>query len=254
MKYFVISDIHSNYDLMIKALNENGFDLNNINHKIILVGDAFDRGSNPVAVYLFIKDMIMKNKLIWIVGNHEFLLLKRLEQKTFKNHNDTYETLLELAKYNSCKTKLSDEEIFDEIDKMGLELFMMNNLVPYYEITNYVFAHGFIPTKSNKYIGNWRDVEFKSWYSPTTKNGMKKVIVEGIRVPNKTLVCGHTRSSYGNVRKGHDISLWNNKEFEKLQKYKNNIEDFEPFYGDGVIGIDGCCGETKNINCIIIEE
>jgi serine/threonine protein phosphatase 1 len=254
MKYFVISDIHSNYNIMIDALNEKEFNFNDPNHKIILVGDAFDRGTDPVGMYLFIKEMINKNKLIWIVGNHEFLILKRLEEQVFKNHNDTYETLLKLALFNSNKTSLSDYEIFEELDKMGLKSFMLDNLIPFYETTNYVFAHGFIPLKKDKYIENWRDIKLLSWYTAATKNGMKKVMVDGIRIPDKTLVCGHCRCSYGNVRKEHDIKTWDNKIFEKQQKYKNNIEFFSPYYGNGVIGIDGCCGETGMINCLVIEE
>ena len=101
MKYFVTSDIHSNYEYMETSLTDKGFDINNPNHKIILVGDAFDRGISPVKVYEFLKEMINKDKLIWVVGNHEFLLLKRLEERKFNNYNDTYETLLEFAKKNN---------------------------------------------------------------------------------------------------------------------------------------------------------
>ena len=254
MKYFVISDIHSNYNYMITALKEKEFDESNPNHKIILIGDAFDRGNDPVKVYIFIKNMIEKDKLIWIIGNHEFLLLKRIEERTFKNHNDTYETLLNLALYNSGKQIINDEEIFDEVDKMNLKSFILGNIKPYYEIKNYIFAHGFIPTKKNKIIDNWREVELKSWYCATTKNGVKKVMVEGLVIPNKILVCGHTRASYGNVRKHIEISQWNDEIYNKLQKFKNNIELFKPYYGPNVIGIDGCCGETKMVNCIVIEE
>lgn len=254
MKYFVTSDIHSNYDYMEKSLTDKGFDINNPNHKIILVGDAFDRGTSPVKVYEFLKEMINKDKLIWVVGNHEFLLLKRLEERKFNNYNDTYETLLEFAKNSSGKESLTDEEIFEEIDKMNLESFMLNNLVPYFETKYYVFAHGFIPTKNNMIVDNWRELPLKSWYSPCMKNGVKKVMVDGIIIPNKILVCGHTRCSYGNVRKDVETSKWNDKIYDKLQKYKNNIEMFKPYYGNNVIGIDGCCGETKMVNCIVIEE
>ena len=51
LKYFVLSDVHNNYNYMLTALTEKGFDSNNKNHKIILVGDAFDKGPNPVDVY-----------------------------------------------------------------------------------------------------------------------------------------------------------------------------------------------------------
>ena len=54
----------------------------------------------------------------------EDLILKRLEKQVFNNHNDTYETLLELARESSGKTILSDKEVFDEIRKINLESFI----------------------------------------------------------------------------------------------------------------------------------
>ena len=45
MKYFVSSDIHGFFDEWQNALTDKGFDLNNPEHKIILCGDLFDRGS-----------------------------------------------------------------------------------------------------------------------------------------------------------------------------------------------------------------
>ena len=83
---------------------------------------------------------------------------------------------------------------------------------------------------------------------------MKCVTVDEIKIPGKTLVCGHTRAAYGNVRKEYNTSKWNDKKFNKLQHYKNNIEIFKPYYGTNVIGIDGCCSETRMINCLIIDE
>ena len=268
MKYFVISDVHSNYNYMMTALSSKGFNENDSTHKIVLIGDAFDRGDDPVKMYMYLKDMIEKNKLIWIVGNHEFLLLKRLQERKFNNYNETYETLLKLALNSSGKSNLSDAEIFGEIDKMNLESFMLDNLVPYLETKSYVLAHGFIPTKKNEIVENWRELPLKSWYIHSTKNGVKKVMVDGITIPNKTLICGHTRASYGNVRKDVEPCKWNDKCFDKLQKYKkykilddksntqnsDNIDMFKPYYGKNVIGIDGCCGETKMVNCIVIEE
>ena len=46
------------------------------------------------------------------------------------------------------------------------------------------------------------------------KRPLKKVMVDGIFIPNKILVCGHTRCSYGNVRKDVDISKWNDKIYD----------------------------------------
>ena len=53
MKYFVSSDIHGFFDEWQNALKDKGFDLNNPEHKIILCGDLFDRGSQPKEIINF---------------------------------------------------------------------------------------------------------------------------------------------------------------------------------------------------------
>ena len=50
MKYFVSSDIHGFFDKWQSALKDKGFDLESPEHKIILCGDLFDRGSQPIKI------------------------------------------------------------------------------------------------------------------------------------------------------------------------------------------------------------
>ena len=56
-KYFVASDIHNFYTPFIKELNKTGFDLNNEEHLLIICGDLFDRGSESLKLYEFIKSL-----------------------------------------------------------------------------------------------------------------------------------------------------------------------------------------------------
>ena len=57
MKYFITSDIHSFYDEFIEALNKAGYDKNNKDHILIICGDIFDRGTKPLEIYEFLKNM-----------------------------------------------------------------------------------------------------------------------------------------------------------------------------------------------------
>lgn len=66
MKYYVVADVHGFYTQMINALNENGFDENNPNHKLVICGDAFDRGKENIKMLLYMKKLIEKDKLIYI--------------------------------------------------------------------------------------------------------------------------------------------------------------------------------------------
>ena len=54
-KIFAVSDIHGEYEILIKGLKEAGFDEDNPEHLLVSVGDAFDRGGNVLAVYEYLK-------------------------------------------------------------------------------------------------------------------------------------------------------------------------------------------------------
>ena len=95
------------------------------------------------------------------------------------------------------------------------------------------------------------------WCRPAMQNGMKSVAVNDIRVPGKTVVCGHSPSAYGNVRSSADPEDWDDKKFDSLQRLKKDRSNsylYHPYYGDGVIGIDANCYKTGFVNCIVLEE
>jgi len=62
-KYFVASDIHS-FTPCIKELNKTGFDLNNEEHILIICGDLFDRGSESLKLYEFIKSLPKERRIL----------------------------------------------------------------------------------------------------------------------------------------------------------------------------------------------
>ena len=74
MRYYVVSDVHSFYTEMIKALTEKGYFEDKEPHKLIICGDMFDRGSESVAMQKFIMELVEKDEVILIRGNHEELM------------------------------------------------------------------------------------------------------------------------------------------------------------------------------------
>ena len=257
MKYFVISDVHSHYTEMMTALSGTGFDVCDSTHKIVLVGDAFDRGDESYKVLTFLKEMVEREKLIWVTGNHELYILKRFLEGRFPSYRDTYKTFYDIAAEFSGKMDLTDSEVFSYCRAAGLEDLIKNNILPYYETQNYVFVHGALPSIKGEYNPDWRNTSFSSWTLPCMKNGMKSVMVDGLRVLDKTIVCGHSPAAYGNVRKDVDPTNWDDKKFDSIQRYKkdgSNKELYKPYYGDGVIGIDANCYKTSFVNCIVVED
>ena len=83
MRYYVVSDIHSFYTEMIKALTEKGYFDDKEPHKLIICGDMFDRGSESVAMQKFIMELLEKDEVILIRGNHEELMLSLINDAEF---------------------------------------------------------------------------------------------------------------------------------------------------------------------------
>lgn len=63
MRYYVVSDVHSFYTEMIKALTEKGYFDDKEPHKLIICGDMFDRGSESVAMQKFIMELLEKDEV-----------------------------------------------------------------------------------------------------------------------------------------------------------------------------------------------
>ena len=54
MKYFVVSDIHDHYALLIDALNNNIFDIQQKDHILVICGDAFYSGPQPGELFEYL--------------------------------------------------------------------------------------------------------------------------------------------------------------------------------------------------------
>ena len=79
-KYFVVSDVHSFFSLLMQKLEEQGFDITNPCHKIILCGDGYDRGKEAKQMQDFLVSMMQQNRLIYVCGNHEDLLIDMVQE------------------------------------------------------------------------------------------------------------------------------------------------------------------------------
>ena len=80
--YFVCSDIHGFFKEWMLSLKEAGCDIKNSDHVLIILGDIFDRGSEPWKVYKFIRSL-PEERIILVKGNHEYLLLELVERRMY---------------------------------------------------------------------------------------------------------------------------------------------------------------------------
>lgn len=242
-KFFACSDIHSAYTPWMFALNKAGFDENNPDHKIVLCGDLFDRLDESLEVYDFVCDMLDKDKLVYILGNHESLMADCLERGYPSRHdwsNGTAKSIIDLAPhaenfYDACSV------VYDKVTPL------FNRAINYFETKKYIFVHSFVPLKNldglpGYYIRNrkfaidpdWRSAHFSDWEDARWGNPFQ-LAKDGF-LPDKTLVFGHW-STYRQRPEGY--------EGEDL---------FDPIYGDGYIGIDGTTVLSGQVNVIVLED
>ena len=181
-KYFVTSDIHGFYNEFHTALLGAGFEEENPDHILIVCGDIFDRGSQPLELYQYLRSL-PKERRILIRGNHEFLLRQMVEREYPMGHdisNRTIHTAYAIAglDYNEERRKAGQMAFYmgfddpdyekkykeflekckkhqERIDKKVyhnrkikeiLKWIWSDEWVPFYELGPYIFVHAFVPT------------------------------------------------------------------------------------------------------------
>ena len=73
MKYYITADIHGFYTEFHKALDAAGYFNDPNPHKLIILGDIFDRGQEAVEMQRFILSLLEQDAVILVRGNHEDL-------------------------------------------------------------------------------------------------------------------------------------------------------------------------------------
>lgn len=250
MKLFVTSDIHSFFTIFYDELKGKGFEENNPDHLLIVCGDLFDRGPETVELIEYINSL---TNVVLVKGNHETLMEKMWNRGYAKSHDQSNGTL-----------RTANDILYDHAEDMGnKEPFtivkealqpIFNRMVDYFETSNYVFVHGWIPMRFDPddpfaiydeptlYDPNWREGD---WEEARWFNGMKKALNEVI-VPDKTVVCGHWHCSYGHMRDSIKTDNW-------ISEFDEDAI-WDPYYSKGIIAIDRCTAHTKECNVLVLED
>ena len=251
MKYFACSDIHGFFNEWQSALNSAGFNKKDPNHKIIICGDLLDRGFQAVKTQEFVKDLFERDKVIYIKGNHEYLINKMIKEIQKDNmiysyhfNNGTVSTACQLTGINVSDIgwTISSSDFVAQLKNTIYIKELISKCVNYFEVANLIFVHGWIPSNKAEFNKNWRNSNKKDWEEASWHNGMKLAVELGITEPNKTIICGHWHTSYGHKWLHNDC----NSEF-------GDGAFFEPFYDKGIIAIDGCVAHSKKINVVTFE-
>lgn len=278
--YFVCSDIHGFYGPLMQSLSEAGFDVDNDEHVLIVLGDIFDRGKQPLEVYRFLRGLPLPRRIL-VRGNHEALLRDLVERRFPLSHdltNMTFETLLLLMPgyleaekewerthpvptsrigmmewtiahsdfEEKWMTGIYDNDLLIEI----LQWIYSDEWVDYAEIGRYVFVHAFIP-KIDIYDTNWREAGRLAWEEAAWCNPWKKYRDGYFKLEEKegkVLVCGHW----------HTSDFYNNLLYLYEPDKRMDIHEANPIFRSelcpGLIGLDACTVYTDAVNVLVLHE
>lgn len=281
-KYFVVADIHSYYDQMLKALQRAGFNIADPEHILIVCGDIFDRGSQSKEIYNFLRFTMPKQRLVLIKGNHEDLFLELLDKdfpEDYDFDNLTTKTFCELTGYDPDvldKKKVEHKlgmnmykQVHDSFKDMVKKLkksdivqwLKSSEWLNYYEFKNYVFVHSFIPTLVNKEYIYLKKMNLITGldsryavYNPNWRNATEAEWKEARWVnPIDMYKAGCFDLSKENNKIlvcGHfNVDLFHFA-FEKDTVDRN----FDIYFGSNLIGLDGCTALTRRVNVLVLDE
>lgn len=245
-RYFVISDVHNYYQPMKQALAEAGFERDNPNHIVILNGDLFDRGPNPVESFCYISDLVSEGRCFYVMGNHEDNLIEACIYENFVNadySNGTAATIFALASHLN-DNGLNYGNMYQTVMR-HIVSFIANNAYNYIEFDKYIITHSWIPTiqrspDSNdvRWNPDWRNATSKDWRVARWSNPYERA-KRGMNQTGKKIVSGHWHVSYA----------WNKEE---------GVSEFKPgkwdiFENDSVIMIDRCTAYTGRCNVFVFD-
>ena len=248
MRYYVVSDIHGFYSELHCALTESGFFDDVEPHKLIVLGDLFDRGREAKKLQDFILDLMDRDEVILVRGNHEdmFVTLVTSDGGTpYKHHrrNGTYDTAIQLTGFDPAEAFSRCFAFAKAAQRTPYYHRIIPAMKDYFETQSYVFVHGWIPciyeNCGYSYYSSWREAPSHEWKRAHWYNG-----IDAARtcMEEKTVVCGHWHASYGHAK------------YEKQGSEFGTDADFAPYYAPGIIAIDACTTHSKQVNIVILED
>ena len=235
MKYYIAADIHGFYTEFHKALDEAGYFTDPEPHKLIILGDIFDRGQEAVEMQQFILQLMEQDAVILVRGNHEDLYEEMItidEGLPVRHHksNGTYGTALQLTGYDPGLAIIRNFDFAEAAQNTA-----------YYRQIIPAMVDPCIQERDGSYShrSDWREATPEEWRRARWCNGMDAAQA---CTEEKTILCGHWHCSYGHAR------------YENKGSEFGPDADFSPYYGPGVIALDACTAYSGKINILTLED
>lgn len=261
-KYFVFSDVHGEYDALQTALKDAGYDRNNPTHKLISLGDNFDRGPKSKDIFQFLKN----RNAICVKGNHDLFLQEYLEKGMDGEfvlfnilHNGLGETIKSFG--NTREDNIINVKELERTRVNILNYFSglaswIKNMPLCYETEHCIFTHAGI----NPTIPNWKDTDehYMTWDiedSYAQCNNTYKIVFIGhhhaFRVKQQAEEHG---VRYVDINKDKpELFFPEDGTSHRILSF-GNTDEHSPYLNGNKIAIDGCSNLTKKVNVVVIED
>lgn len=211
MRYFVFSDPHGDYEALLSAITEMGYDASNSQHQLVGCGDYFGRAaqsnSDCFNIWQYLISPHHVNKPICIRGNHESILIDAIERRRLTEtdiYNGEHNTFASFLGNYPNQIKYDCYLQFDAAKAMINIGFYdwLKSLLWYFETEHYIFTHGFVPmmyfTRDIE-LDDFGDLEWEEASWSNTPDNIRAF--DSMKVDDhKTIVFGHWRAKELNER------------------------------------------------------
>lgn len=269
-KFFVVSDIHGEYDALMRTLQEAGYNPDNEEHFFVAVGDSFDRGPRSRDIYRFFRDLPSQRSK-FVKGNHDLMFQEYLEKGMDGEfvlfnilHNGLGATInsfgcLDMENLGASISILDDCHSYIQREYPGLKKFI-KDMPLWFETDHVVFVHAGL----NPELSNWRETDehYALW---DIADAHKKV-----PSCDKLIVFGHyhTDQVAEQAKREGDNKVYRlnsiNSAFASISAGRTNFsvrnygneDEFCAIYLPNArkIAIDGCTNLTHKVNVLVFED
>jgi len=283
-KYFIISDIHSFYTPMITELHKKGFDENNQNHILVVLGDVFDRGYETLEIFKFLTSL-PKERRILIKGNHECLYLELLTKRFPESHdfsNGTVRTFCQISGFDEkildshywltkslMENQGKDDVTYEQLskyDSMPYEMWQQikeivavsditkwlqsDEWLNYFETKHYICVHSFIPLDLR--ISYWGMEEVRG-YRDDWRNATQTEWEDAMWVCPWRMAKNKWNNTGKTIICGHwhTSDFFNNLTKQRKGKYECPIFKSKRYK---LIGLDACTVVSNLVNVLVLNE
>ncbi|MGN0813553.1 MAG: metallophosphoesterase [Candidatus Coproplasma sp.] len=251
MKYFVFSDAHGDYNALMKAVKEYGYQPWNSNHTLISCGDNFGRaqtGEGSKGIYDYLISPIHKNPPVCLMGNHELILIDILFKRSISVvdiQNGEHLTLYSFLNMNPEEQELTAYAI-DCVSRSNLMDWLIDR--PYFfETPHYLFLHGFLPF-------DWNETQF---ITENFANVGKELWDNACWSQTPTMIERFALEFPGGLKKRIVFGHWHNSDLRISFEPVINYETRHSIWRNDklkLIGLDNCTVLSHKIEMLVIED